>query len=119
MGDEFSPSNVLSSDENTYWRTKERTESAEITLRFDSAKRFNMVVLMEHIASSDQRIEDFTLECEEGADWKEIFHGTVVGCKKICRFPAVNSKAILLHIGKSRLNPTLARFQVFFNGISF
>lgn len=108
-----SPRNVLNRDKASYWRPKDGTEAAEIILRFDSVRSFGSVVLMEHIASSGQRIEAFTLEYETEEGWKPFFRGGVVGYKKICRFATVKSRALKLRIDRSRRYPTVSRIGVF------
>jgi alpha-L-fucosidase len=86
---------------------------AEVTLRFGSEQTFDRVVLMEHIASSGQRIESFSLEYEQAGQWSPFFHGTVVGYKKICLFDTVKSGALRLKIEQSRVCPTLSYIGVF------
>jgi alpha-L-fucosidase len=107
------PQNLLDQNKNTCWRPKDGTEMAEVTLRFGSEQTFDRVVLMEHIASSGQRIESFSLEYEQAGQWSPFFHGTVVGYKKICLFDTVKSGALRLKIEQSRVCPTLSYIGVF------
>jgi alpha-L-fucosidase len=113
LDDNHSSQNVLDPDKDTYWRPKDGTECANITLRFPSEMTFDKVVLMEHIASSGQRIEAFTLECEDADGWKMLYKGTVVGYKKISLFDKVTSAAVRLVIEQSRWYPTISMFGVF------
>ena len=117
LDEAHSPRNVLNPDKDAYWRPKDGTEMAELTLRFDSERSFDRVVLMEHIASAGQRIELFTLEYEDsGGHFRPFFHGSVVGYKKICFFDTVKSGALRLRIERSRGYPTLFRIGVFNGG---
>lgn len=111
--DAHGPQCVADGDKNTYWRPEDGVEQAEVIIRFGTEQTFDKVVLMEHIASSGQRIEAFTLEIEQSDRWLPVFHGTVVGYKKICRFKTVKSTALRVKIEQSRWYPTLAKVGVF------
>lgn len=117
LDEHHSPEAMLDQDPRTCWRPGDGTEKAEITLRFNAEQVFDRVVLMEHIASSGQRIESFTLEVEHGGHWNQIFQGTVVGYKKICLFDPVKSLSLRLRIEQSRIYPTLSFIGVY-NGQS-
>ncbi len=108
------PQCTADGDPSTYWRPADGVEQAEIAVRFPAEQTFDKVVLMEHIASSGQRIEAFTLEYEDNSgQFKPFFTGNVVGYKKICLFSQVRTKVIRLRIEQSRLYPTLTRIGVY------
>lgn len=115
LNEAHSPLNALNRYRDSYWRPKDGTENAEITLRFGFVQSFNKVVLMEHIASG-QRIEMFLLEYEDAGQWKPFYRGTVVGYKKICSFNTVRGAAIRLKIVHSRWYPTISHIGIF-NGL--
>lgn len=104
---------VLDGDKQTYWRPMDGSETAEITLHFDRRQSFERVVLMEHIASSGQRVERFVLEVLQDGLWRQVFAGTVVGYKRICVFPQASGEAVRLKVLESRGYPTLASFAVY------
>lgn len=104
---------VLDLDDEMFWRPQDGTEIAEITLSFQTPQAFDMVVLMEHIASAGQRIEAFTLEARGEDGWQSLFQGTVVGYKRICRFPATTACEVRLCISQSRVCPTLSMFRIY------
>ncbi len=117
LDEAHSPRCALTQDKDAYWRPKDGTENAEITLRFDSEQVFDRVMLMEHIASAGQRIEQFTLAYEDASgQFTPFFDGTVVGYKKICLFDKVRARALRLSIGQSRWYPTLSRIGVYDGG---
>lgn len=113
LDEAHSPNSVLNPDQGSYWRPRDGVEMAEITLRFGSVQSFDRVVLMEHIASSGQRIELFTLEYEDVGRWRPFYHGTVVGYKKICLFGTMRSGALRLKIEQSRWYPTISHIGVY------
>ena len=111
LDEEHGPQNVISRDANVFWRPHDGTECADIILHFAEELRFDTVVLMEHIASS-QRLEHFTLACKKAGQWLTIFSGDTVGYKRICRFEARRADTLRLRIEASRGYPTLAFFGV-------
>ncbi|TLS54292.1 alpha-L-fucosidase [Paenibacillus antri] len=96
----------------TFWRPREGTERAAIEVELPEVRTFDHIVLMEHIRSG-QRIERFSLEYADGAEWKELTRGTIVGYKRICRFPPVTARNIRLTIEESRWCPTISAFEVY------
>ncbi|XEC93743.1 alpha-L-fucosidase [Paenibacillus tarimensis] len=97
---------------DTYWAPREGTEQAVIEIELGEEKTFDRIVLAEHLRSG-QRIERFTFECKDSGVWKEIYSGTVVGYKRICRFEPVKSQYIRLTITESRWYPTLSGLGVY------
>ncbi|MCW3791901.1 alpha-L-fucosidase [Paenibacillus sp. LS1] len=107
---------VVDERTDTWWSAPEGMEEAWIELDLGEEHSIDHAVLMEHIRSG-QRIERFRLECRgEEEEWTEISSGTVVGYKKILRFPAVHARFIRLMIEESRWCPTLQKFGVYYAG---
>jgi len=96
----------------TFWCPPEGEEQAVLELELPQAERFDRVVLMEQIREG-QRIERFRLEYEDVGGWKRLCEGTVVGYKRICRFPEIEARRLRLAIEQSRWCPTIRRFGVF------
>nr|WP_228469673.1 alpha-L-fucosidase [Paenibacillus sp. JNUCC-31] len=111
--EEHVASHVLREEADTFWCPSEGTEQAWLEVELPEERLFDRVVLMEHIRSG-QRIERFTLEAKgESGDWQELYCGTVVGHKRICRFDALTAKTIRITIHESRWYPTLSRLGVY------
>lgn len=112
LDEKHSAENVKSRDIDRYWCTPAGTETAEITVDLKAEEEFDTLVLMEHIPSG-QRIEEFTVEVKTGDTWSEVYRGTVVGHKQICRFASVKSRFVRLSIVKSRWQPELSYLGVY------
>jgi alpha-L-fucosidase len=84
-------------DDDTYWSGEQ-----ELTINLPDQKTLTHIVLCEQTKES-QRIEAFSIANETG----EIFKGTIVGAKKICRFNAINAKTLRIIIEESRGTPNL------------
>lgn len=106
----FGPEHMLGGD--GFWRPYEGTESAELVLELAEPALIDCVDLAECTAEG-QRIEEFALEARCDGAWREVFRGTVVGHRKICRFDEIRAEAIRLRIQKSRWYPTLQTFGVY------
>ncbi|SER91669.1 alpha-L-fucosidase [Pedobacter rhizosphaerae] len=103
---------LLDGDYLTNWTTKENDSTATLEITLPKAMRFDVVMLQENI-SIGQRIEEFSLEYLDKDVWKQLIKGTTVGYKRLLRFDEVSTTKLRLHIGSSRLNPTLSEFGLF------
>jgi alpha-L-fucosidase len=109
---------ILDGNKDTYWRPKEGTEQASIEIDLNEERAFDTIVLKEHIQSG-QRIERLRLEYLHGGAWKPFFECTVVGYKRICRFPKVTARNVRITILESRWCPTLSAFEVYLGSREF
>ena len=105
---------VRSQNMDGYWKAAAGKETAELEFMFSSEKTIDYCMLMEDIRQS-QRIEKFRILYRTEGAWEEIFEGTAVGHKKICRFEPVKTDAVKVVIDESRSCPTL-RFAGFYYG---
>lgn len=106
------PGNLLDGNKDTFWCPEEGTEQAVIDIDLKEERTFDTIVLQEHIQSG-QRIERLRLAYMQRGDWKSFYECTVVGYKRICRFPKVKARHIRLSILGSRWCPTLSAFEVY------
>ncbi|HUT52949.1 MAG TPA: alpha-L-fucosidase [bacterium] len=103
---------TLDGDPDTYWSTDEGVTAAAIVYELDGPRTFNVALLREHIKSG-QRVEEFYLEAWDEGNWAVITHATVIGHKRLLRFPAVTADRVRVRIVRSRLCPTLAEFGLY------
>ncbi|WP_217593843.1 alpha-L-fucosidase [Cohnella sp. GbtcB17] len=103
---------ILDGSADTYWCPLEGTEQASIVVELPQEATFDTIVLQEHIQSG-QRIEQFSIEYEEDGAWQPLYRHTVVGYKRICRFPEATAKRLRLTIEASRWCPTFSAFEVY------
>lgn len=106
-------SNILDCNSGTYWRPKNGTETAQIEIELSSKQTVDTIVIMENIETSGQHIEAFVLEAQFEGAWKQIYTGTVVGYKRICRFSAITAGRFRLKITASRLYPAIEYLGMF------
>lgn len=96
----------------TYWATDDGVTAATLTLDLGEARTFNCAMLQEHIRAG-QRIESFVLEARGAGGWKKLAEATVVGYKRLLRFPEVTARHVRVRILESRLCPTLQNVALY------
>lgn len=116
MSENNAASRVLDGNKDTFWCPEEGTEQASIEIDLKAEQSFDTIVLKEHIQSG-QRIEQLHLEYLDGATWRRFSECTIVGHKRILKFPEVTARHIRLTIDKSRWCPTLSAFEVYLSAV--
>lgn len=102
-----------SDDYGEYYTPAKGRTTAEITAQWRSPVTVGCIVLKENILCS-QRIESFSVEAELDGGFTEIYHGTVIGYKRIVPLKnAVTTKRIKIKITDSRTEPTLAFWGIY------
>jgi alpha-L-fucosidase len=104
---------VCDGDADTFWTTTDHSDSAVITAELPAPVRTNCLMLQEHIASG-QRVEAFEVEVFSGDQWHRAATGTVVGYKKLVRFPDATISRIRVRFTQFRIRPTLASMGLYF-----
>ena len=97
---------------STYWSTDDGVTAATLELDLSRPTAFNCAMLQESLGVG-QRIEKFVLEARVGGTWKPLAGATVVGYKRLLRFPEVTARTVRVRILESRLCPTLTRVSLY------
>ena len=108
----FDAAKTVDKGTDTYWTTDDWTTAAEIEYDLGAKKRFSLAMLQEHLKSG-QRIEACAFDAWLDGAWKELGQGTTGGCKKLFRFPPVETDKVRVRILQSRVAPTLSNFGLF------
>ena len=105
---------VRQDDYDGCFRTEDGVRTAEITITFPEPKKVSHVVLKENIRMS-QRIENFEVVAMDLKSGEEnaVGCGTVVGYKRIIRFPEIRTNSLTIRITDSRVCPTLSFIGVY------
>lgn len=106
------PENVLLDSRELYWKSSENDEKPWIMIDLTDDFDIDKVVITEHIASG-QHIEQFTLYGMINDKWEKLSEGTVIGHKKICRFPEVRVQYMKLVIEKTRGFAAIERLEAY------
>ena len=109
---QFSPRKVNDGNSNTYWATDDGVTTASLELAWTTPRRFDQVLLQEHIALG-QRVQAWTLEEEVEHVWRQVAAGTTIGYKRMVRFPAVTASRVRLNINQSLAAPTISTMSLF------
>lgn len=95
-----------------YWKAEDYCEDCKINIDFKSNTLINYLVLQEQIMLS-QRIENFEIYVEIDGKYQNIYKGTVIGYKKICKFKSISTQKLVIHFKSSRKCPTLKFIGVY------
>lgn len=109
---EFSASNTIDGDKNTYWATDDDLISSNLVLDFGKPIKFNRFLVQEYIPLG-QRIKAFNIEAWIDGSWQLIDEATTIGYKRILRFPMVESRKIRLNILDAKACPVISNIEVY------
>jgi alpha-L-fucosidase len=105
---------IVDNDPETYWTTDENDSTASIQIKLKKGYKINCAMIQENILEG-QRIEKFSLKYYDGQFWTTFAEGTTVGYKRLLRFPEIHADRVKIVIEKSRLNPTISSFGLFYS----
>lgn len=99
---DFKPGNAVDDDDATYWTTDDGTTSGSLTIKWDSAKRFDVVSIEEAIQNG-QHINSYKVEYKENdnASWQTMERGVTVGSKRLIRTSPISATQIRITVGTS------------------
>ncbi len=99
---DFKPGNAVDDDDATYWTTDDGTTSGSLTIKWDSAKRFDVVSIEEAIQNG-QHINSYKVEYKENdnASWQTMESGVTVGSKRLIRTSPISATQVKITVGTS------------------
>lgn len=99
---DFKPGNAVDDDDATYWTTDDGTTSGSLTIKWDSAKRFDVVSIEEAIQNG-QHINSYKVEYKENdnASWQPMERGVTVGSKRLIRTSPISATQVKITVGTS------------------
>lgn len=99
---DFKPGNAVDDDDATYWTTDDGTTSGSLTIKWDSAKRFDVVSIEEAIQNG-QHINSYNVEYKENdnASWQPMERGVTVGSKRLIRTSPISATQVRITVGTS------------------
>ena len=98
----FKPGNVVDAKDETYWTTDDRTKEGSLTIKWDKAKKFDVVSIEEAIQKG-QHINSYKVEYKASneAPWQTLKSGETVGAKRLVRTPPVSATQVKITVGTS------------------
>lgn len=99
---DFKPGNVVDGDDATYWTTDDGTKSGSLTIKWDTAKKFDVVSIEEAIQKG-QHINSYTVEYKtsDSANWQTLKTGVTIGAKRLIRTSPVSATQVRIIVGTS------------------
>ena len=105
---------LLDGNPDTFWTTTDNPTEVTLTADLPAPVRANCLMLQEHIASG-QRVEAF--DCggvQPTASGVPIANSTVIGYKRLLRFPDSTISKLRIRFTQFRVRPTLASLGLYF-----
>ena len=98
----FKPGNVVDSDDSTYWTTNDGKTSGSLTIKWNTAKKFD-VVSFEEAIQKGQHINSYKVEykASDDAQWQTLKSGVTVGAKRLVRTAPVSATQVKITVGTS------------------
>jgi alpha-L-fucosidase len=103
---------LLDNDPDSFLTTTNLPKSLTLVLDLPHPIRTNCVMLQEHIGSG-QRIESFEVESFAKGNWRSLAAGTVVGHKRLLRFPDATLAKLRVRVTGFRVRPTIASLGLY------
>lgn len=99
---DFKPGNAVDDNDATYWTTDDDTARGSLTIKWDSAKRFDVVSIEEAIQNG-QHINSYKVEYKENdnASWQTMESGVTVGSKRLIRTSPISATQVRITVGTS------------------
>ena len=99
---DFKPGNAVDDDDATYWTTDDDTTRGSLTIKWDSAKRFDVVSIEEAIQNG-QHINSYKVEYKENdnASWQTMERGVTVGSKRLIRTSPISATQVKITVETS------------------
>ena len=99
---DFKPGNVVDDDDATYWTTDDGTKSGSLTIKWNTAKKFDVVSIEEAIQKG-QHINSYTVEYKtsDSANWQTLKTGVTIGAKRLIRTSPVSATQVRITVGTS------------------
>ena len=96
----FKPGNVVDDKDETYWTTEDGTKEGSLTIKWDKAKKFDVVSIEEAIQKG-QHINSYKVEykASDDAQWQTLKSGVTVGAKRLVRTAPVSATQVKITVG--------------------
>lgn len=98
--------------DNGYWQCGENDEQPEIIINLNQSVIADKIVLRENIATG-QQIESFSVYASLENSWNKIAYSTVIGAKRICRFPKQDICRLKIVIDSYRVKATIKTIELY------
>ena len=98
----FKPGNVVDDKDETYWTTADGTKEGSLTIKWNKAKKFDVVSIEEAIQKG-QHINSYKVEykASDDAQWQTLKRGETVGAKRLVRTAPVSATQVKITVGTS------------------
>jgi alpha-L-fucosidase len=109
---QYAPSNVNDNNPNTYWSTDDETLTGTIEIDLSESKKIKYIVLQEDIRLG-QRVKSFSVEVNQGENWRKIAEETTIGYKRILKLDPIEADKVRIIVTDSKACPVISNIAVY------
>jgi len=109
---QFSASNVLDANKESYWAVNDNTKTASLTFQLKMPSTFNCMEIKEFIRLG-QRVPSFTIEVEKNGKWQQVFKGSTIGYKKLAKLDDVTASKVRITFLNSLACPVIESVRLY------
>lgn len=111
---EYDGLKLTDGDPNTYWASDDGVNRNFCTIEFGLPKKFNRIVIQEHVALG-QRVDSFFVAARREGNWDILGWGCSIGYKRIFRLAEpVYSHRLTLDLVSAKAPPMISNFEVYY-----
>jgi alpha-L-fucosidase len=109
---QYSPSNINDNNTDTYWSTDDETLTGNIEIDLGEIKTIKYILLQEDIRLG-QRVKSFSIEVNQGENWRKIAEETTIGYKRILKLDPIETDKVRIIVTDSKACPVISNIAVY------
>jgi hypothetical protein len=109
---EFGGEKAVDGDDKTYWATSDGARRATLEVDMEGPVEINALEIGE-AAGLEQHVQEYKVEGQVNSDCKLLSQGTMIGARKVDRFPKVTVWKVRLTILKAQPYPAIRKFGLY------
>jgi alpha-L-fucosidase len=109
---QYSPSNINDNNPDTYWSTDDETLTGNIEIDLGEIKTIKYILLQEDIRLG-QRVKSFSIEVNQGENWRKIAEETTIGYKRILKLGPIEADKVRIIVTDSKACPVISNIAVY------
>lgn len=109
---QFSASQLIDGNPDTYWATDDEVQNATIEITLEQPENIKYILLKERI-DLGQRIKRFTIDAYVNGNWTRVAEETTIGYKRILPIKNLSTDKIRINLIESRACPVLSEIELY------
>lgn len=108
----YNGAKLIDGNKETYWATDDAVNTGTVTISLPKKQTVQYILLQEYIKLG-QRVKNFTVEVQQGDDWKEVAAATTIGYKRILKIAPVETDKVRITIKDAKACPVISAIALY------